>query len=85
MRPGVTGLAQISGRNDLSWDGRLAADVIYIANCSFWLDVKILFMTIGRVLKRSGLQEDPESSGMLDFDVEREQRAKEDRGRMADV
>lgn len=77
VRPGVTGMAQISGRNDLSWDARLAADIVYVRDCSFWLDSKILFLTVGRVLTRSGLREDPESGPMLNFDDERKLRAQQ--------
>ena len=70
VRPGITGLAQISGRNNLSWDLRIAADVRYVRECSFVTDLRILFITAGRVVTRQGLQVDPGAS-MLDFDEER--------------
>ena len=72
-RPGITGLAQISGRNDLVWDARIAADVSYVRQCSLALDLSIIFKTVGRVLTRQGLQSDPGAT-MLDFDEERRLR-----------
>ncbi|WP_404401783.1 sugar transferase [Idiomarina seosinensis] len=50
VRPGLTGLAQISGRNHVKWDQRLALDVKYVEEWSFWLDVKILFKTALQVM-----------------------------------
>jgi lipopolysaccharide/colanic/teichoic acid biosynthesis glycosyltransferase len=73
VRPGITGLAQVSGRNDLDWDSRIAADVRYVSQMSLTLDLKILLTTAQRVLRRSGLQVDP-GGVMLDFDEERRQR-----------
>jgi lipopolysaccharide/colanic/teichoic acid biosynthesis glycosyltransferase len=55
MRPGLTGLAQISGRNELPWDQRFELDVWYIDNWSMWLDLKILVATLGRVLTGRGV------------------------------
>lgn len=52
VRPGISGLAQIRGRNALSWEGRLAADIEYVENISFMADVRIIWETIGKVLKR---------------------------------
>ncbi len=52
VRPGISGLAQIRGRNALSWEGRLAADIEYVENISFAGDAKIIWETIGKVLKR---------------------------------
>lgn len=54
-RPGITGLAQVRGRNALSWEERFALDVEYVDNWSFFLDIQILFWTIGAVLKREGI------------------------------
>lgn len=54
-RPGVTGWAQINGRNSLSWDEKFKLDVWYVDNQSFWLDVKILFLTVKKVLVRDGI------------------------------
>ncbi len=55
MRPGITGWAQVNGRNAVSWDDRFAMDVWYIDNHSLWLDVKILWLTVAAVLKRDGV------------------------------
>lgn len=73
VRPGITGLAQISGRNDLPWDLRIAADVRYVQEWSLWLDVRILLVTVWYSLTRQGLRVDPGAS-MLDFDEERRSR-----------
>jgi len=55
VKPGITGWAQINGRNAISWDQKFALDVWYVENISFWLDMKILFRTLGRVVKREGI------------------------------
>jgi lipopolysaccharide/colanic/teichoic acid biosynthesis glycosyltransferase len=73
VRPGITGLAQVSGRNDLSWDGRIAQDLEYVKRCSLLLDIYILFMTFWKCISREGLRVDP-GSVMADFDEERKRR-----------
>lgn len=55
VRPGVTGWAQINGRNAISWDEKFALDVWYVDNQSLWLDLKIIGLTIRKVLKREGI------------------------------
>jgi lipopolysaccharide/colanic/teichoic acid biosynthesis glycosyltransferase len=55
MRPGVTGLAQVSGRNNLPWERRLELDVAYVDRWSLWLDLTILARTIRLVLTRVGV------------------------------
>lgn len=55
VRPGITGLAQVSGRNAVSWEERFALDVWYVDHRSFWLDLKILAMTVWKVLRREGI------------------------------
>jgi lipopolysaccharide/colanic/teichoic acid biosynthesis glycosyltransferase len=55
--PGVTGWAQIKGRNALSWEEKFALDVWYVDNWSLALDLRILLTTIGRVLRRQGITE----------------------------
>jgi lipopolysaccharide/colanic/teichoic acid biosynthesis glycosyltransferase len=55
VRPGITGWAQVNGRNALSWEDRFALDVWYVENQSLWLDVKILLMTLVKVVKREGV------------------------------
>jgi lipopolysaccharide/colanic/teichoic acid biosynthesis glycosyltransferase len=68
VRPGITGWAQVNGRNGLSWPARFELDIWYVDNCSLALDLKILGMTVSRVLRRSGISQTghatmPEFSG----------------------
>ena len=55
VKPGVTGWAQINGRNALSWDEKFALDVWYVENRTFWLDLRIVFRTFFKVFARSGI------------------------------
>ena len=55
LKPGITGWAQISGRNALTWEEKFSLDIWYVDNCSFWLDIKILFKTFWIVLKGRGI------------------------------
>jgi len=55
VRPGVTGWAQVNGRNAISWDEKFALDVWYVDNQSLWLDLKIIWLTIRKVVKREGI------------------------------
>lgn len=55
VRPGITGWAQVNGRNAISWEDKFVLDVWYVDHRSFWLDVRILWMTIKRVLIRDGI------------------------------
>ncbi len=55
LRPGITGWAQISGRNALSWDAKFALDVWYVDNRNFFLDVRIMCLTVLHILKRDGI------------------------------
>jgi lipopolysaccharide/colanic/teichoic acid biosynthesis glycosyltransferase len=55
VRPGITGLAQISGRNAISWEDKFNYDVQYVDNITFLEDWKIMFRTVGKVLKREGI------------------------------
>jgi len=55
VRPGITGWAQVNGRNALSWEEKFKLDVWYVDNRSFWLDLKILFITVKKVLVREGI------------------------------
>ncbi len=57
VRPGMTGWAQVNGRNDLPWPDRLEMDVWYVDNHSFWLDMKIIGKTFGKVLSREGVSQ----------------------------
>lgn len=70
IRPGITGLAQVNGRNLLGWDRRLELDVYYVDNMRFLFDIKIIFLTIIKVLKRDGVSTNV-NEVMLDLDEER--------------
>lgn len=58
VRPGLSGLAQVSGRNAISWDGKLATDLKYIEHITFWNDLKIIFRTVQKVIIREGVTEE---------------------------
>lgn len=58
VRPGITGLAQVRGRNALSWEDKFVFDIYYVDNCSLILDCRILLETIGAVLRRTGVAAD---------------------------
>ena len=62
VRPGITGLAQVSGRNSLDWDDKLALDVEYVDNHNLWLDARILARTLGLVFRRDGISADGEAT-----------------------
>ena len=55
VRPGITGLAQVNGRNAMSWDARTAYDLTYVENISLWLDLKIIWRTVAAVFSRKGI------------------------------
>lgn len=58
VRPGLSGWAQVNGRNSVSWEQRFEYDVYYVDNISFLMDIKIIFMTVSKVLKRDGISEE---------------------------
>ncbi|WP_106794992.1 sugar transferase [Aquimarina sp. Aq78] len=58
VRPGITGWAQVKGRNTISWSQKFEYDVWYVENLSFMLDIKILFLTIKKVIKKEGVNID---------------------------
>jgi lipopolysaccharide/colanic/teichoic acid biosynthesis glycosyltransferase len=60
VRPGVTGWAQINGRNAISWENKFELDIWYVDNRSLWLDIKIILLTIKKVLVRDGISADGE-------------------------
>ena len=62
VRPGVTGWAQINGRNSLTWDEKFKLDVWYVDNQSLWLDIKILVLTVKKVVVRDGINADGEAT-----------------------
>jgi len=77
VRPGITGWAQIHGRNLLGWDERLAFDAWYVENWSLALDCRILLRTLLACTTQKGLVVDPRSTGGLDLDEERGNLRKE--------
>lgn len=65
VRPGLTGWAQVNGRNAVSWDDKFRMDVEYVENISLWFDLKIILMTVGKVLKRSDIIHDDQQTASL--------------------
>jgi len=74
VRPGLTGLAQVNGRNAIGWEERFAYDLEYVNHLTFGMDLKIIGMTVGKVLKRSGTLSGAEQT-VEDFDVYRKKQA----------
>ena len=66
VRPGLTGLAQVNGRNAISWEEKFKLDVEYVNNITFWGDVRIIFATVKSVLKREGISSET-SATMEEF------------------
>lgn len=62
MRPGITGWAQVNGRNAISWEKKFELDVWYIDNHTLWLDVKILCITLIKALRREGINQDGQAT-----------------------
>lgn len=58
VRPGITGWAQVNGRNAISWKKKFELDVWYVDHCSFLLDLRIIFLTIKKVFVREGISSD---------------------------
>lgn len=58
VKPGITGWAQVNGRNAISWNEKFKLDVWYVYNQSFWFDIKILWMTLAKVFKREGVSQE---------------------------
>ena len=75
VRPGLTGLAQVNGRNALGWEDRFAYDLEYVNQLTSGMDVKIIAMTVGKVLKRSGTLSGADQT-VADFDVYRKGQEK---------
>ena len=73
VRPGLTGLAQVNGRNALGWEDRFRYDLDYVNHISFGLDLKIIGMTVGKVLKRSGTLSGADQT-VADFDEYRREQ-----------
>ena len=62
VRPGMTGWAQVNGRNAISWDARFALDIWYVDNQSLWLDLKIMLLTLRQVWRRDGIHAEGEAT-----------------------
>jgi lipopolysaccharide/colanic/teichoic acid biosynthesis glycosyltransferase len=62
VRPGITGWAQVNGRNSISWEDKFKLDVWYVGNQSLWLDIKILWLTVKKVLVRDGIRAQGEAT-----------------------
>jgi sugar transferase EpsL len=62
VRPGITGWAQVNGRNAISWEEKFKLDVWYVDNQSLWLDIKILWLTFAKVFKREGISQTGEAT-----------------------
>ena len=62
VRPGITGWAQVNGRNAISWEEKFRLDVWYVDHQSFWLDLKILWMTFNKVFKREGISQEGQAT-----------------------
>ena len=67
MRPGLTGLAQVKGRNNIQWEERIQYDIEYVKEFTFWLDIEILFKTVLLVFKKQGTDVKPEYRGISRF------------------
>jgi len=70
MRPGITGLAQVKGRNAISWEEKFQWDVWYVEHWSLWLDLKILLATVAKVIRQEGISQQGQAT-MEKFGVER--------------
>lgn len=62
VRPGITGWAQVNGRNAISWEQKFEYDVWYVENQSFWLDIKILFLTVKKVFVSEGISQEGQAT-----------------------
>lgn len=62
VRPGITGYAQVNGRNAIGWDEKFKLDTWYVDNQSLWLDIKILFKTVKKVIVKDGISADGEAT-----------------------
>ena len=62
VRPGITGWAQINGRNAISWEKKFELDVWYVDNCTLWTDIKIIWITIMKVLKRADISQEGQAT-----------------------
>ena len=81
VRPGLTGLAQVNGRNALMWEERFKYDLYYVKHCSFALDMKILQMTVKKVFQSEGIRSGAEQN-VPDFDKYRQEMNQKNRSQL---
>lgn len=62
VRPGITGWAQCHGRNAITWTEKFKLDVWYVDHCSLWVDIKVILITIGKVIKREGINDNNDAA-----------------------
>jgi len=73
VTPGITGWAQVNGRNAITWESKFALDLWYVDHWSFWLDIRILFLTLWKVVKREGISQPGYASARIFSGSEQEQ------------
>ena len=64
VKPGITGWAQVNGRNAISWEKKFEYDVWYVENLSFWLDMRILFLTILKIFRTEGINQKGQATSL---------------------
>ena len=75
VRPGLTGLAQVNGRNEISWEQKFKNDIMYIKNITFWGDIKIIILTVCKVLKSEGISQENNATMELFTGTKNEEKA----------
>ena len=75
VRPGLTGLAQVSGRASLSWKEKFEKDVEYVDHVTFWMDLKIVLLTVRKVIKREGIEFKKDNQIIMDYFKEHDREA----------
>lgn len=68
VRPGITGWAQVNGRNSITWTEKFKLDVWYVDHCTFWVDIKVILLTIKNVLQHKGIDSEEGKVGDIGFD-----------------
>ena len=76
VKPGISGWAQVNGRNSLTWEDKFRYDIEYVNSISFWLDLKIVFITIKKVFKRQDISDFSDENKEIDFDEYRRMEKK---------
>ena len=76
VKPGITGWAQVNGRNSLTWEDKFKYDIEYVNSVSFWFDLKIVFITIKKVFNRQDISDFSDENKEIDFDEYRRMEKK---------